>query len=97
MTVTDPSSNIEYAVSYTTSATGLAARLRTLQYNGPLLVAKEHMAAVLLPEALDFVTHAPRVAIAYSTMVSLGMPGLLLETELYRKGTHFAVKNARWA
>ena len=48
MTVTDPSSNAEYAVSYVSNATGLAARLRTLQYNGPLLVAKDHMAAVLL-------------------------------------------------
>ena len=62
----------------TRSAVTASAVLRTLGDEGNLLVAQDHLLAVLMPDALDNTTYAPDIAIPINGCLALALNSTVL-------------------
>ena len=92
-----PVTHALYAVGYIGNPTSDSARMKTLAGAGPLLLAQEHMLVVMLPEAFDRTSQAPKVVVNLTDLHSLLFGGLLFDGDLVDKGAHLAVRAARLA
>ena len=72
------------------------AKSKALANGGPLILAKEHVLAVMLPDAVDFDTHAPNGVIDLTDLQSAAIGGMLLELGAVHLGMHWSVELSRW-
>ena len=87
----------KYAVKYVGGVTAAAAAAKTMDNAGPLLLAQEHVMAVLLPNVMERDDHAPNVTTYQTDLYGLFGAGLLFHADLAQGGTHFFVGAPRWA
>ena len=87
----------KYAFQYVGSPRSEAAQLRSLDFDGPLEVAQDHMLAVLLPDALEDAATAGTKTITTHFMRGGLMEGYLLDADVRKGGMHFSIKLSRSA
>ena len=90
-------SDTRYAVKFVGDPAGDAARSKSLAGLGPLLIAKDHIMARILPDAFDRESYAPDVVIHSTDVACAFFTNAAFATELADSGVHFAVKPGRWA
>ena len=95
--MSDPTTNARYAIDYEGNPRSDAARLKTLKDDGPLVLAKEQMVNLLMPEAFDAASAANSVAASQRVMHDLILPGVKYDADMLKKGIHFAVGGPRLA
>ena len=96
LTTTTPTAT-RYEMTLVGKPTTSNAKAKALAAGGPLLVAPDHVLAVMLPDALDRTTHAPQVVVRTTEMHGACIGGLLFEHAAAARGAHMAVEAARWA
>ena len=87
----------KYAIKHVGNPTTDAARLKSLDFDGPLVVASDHMLAVLLPEALESAASAGDKTITTHMMQAGLMEGYILDARTRKGGMHFSCKVDRCA
>ena len=97
MVATTPQNNPRYAYKYIGDPADDAARVKTLTKAGPLVLAGEHMAAKLMPEAFPPNGTGGDVKTSMVDMDSIVLPGTALDQELAEAGIHWALGKDRWA
>ena len=88
--------NAKYDFKYVGNPTTAPAMAKTLVNNGPLLVAKDHLLAAMLPEALDRTKHAPHAIINMIDVQSALIGGMIFDASIFESGVHFSVETARF-
>jgi hypothetical protein len=90
-------SNPKFEIKYVGNPRSQDEKLASLASPGTLLVAKEHVLAKLLPDALDVESHSPAVGITIGDLHTMMLPGALLDGEAAKNGVHLAVEADRFA
>ena len=83
-------------MSFVGNPTSNAAKAKALAKGGPLLIATDHVLAVMLPEALDRAAHAPHATIDMVDVQSALISGMIFDVGILESGVHFSVETARW-
>ena len=95
--MTDPTTVEEFAFGYKGSPGSDNAKLKSLENEGPLVIAKDHVLAIMLKGALDTVSEAPKVVIDLTSMHAATLAHFIYEDEIWKGGMHMAVKSARYS
>jgi hypothetical protein len=95
--VAPANSNPKYEVKFVGNQRTHDDKMKSLASSGTLLVAKEQVLAMLLPDALDRESHAPAVGINIGDLHAMLIPGALLDDEAAKGGVHLAVDTGRFA
>ena len=85
-----------YAVGHTASTNGKAAVLKSLKSAGPLSLAVDHMAVVLMPDAFEDDSRLGKET-SCAVLNGLCIAGLSFHPDVGKGGMHFAVSMERWA
>ena len=85
-----------YAVGHTASTNGKAAILKSLESAGPLSLAVDHMAVLLMPDAFEDDARRGK-ATTCAVLNGLCVAGLSFHPDVGKGGMHFAVSMERWA
>ena len=72
-----------------------AARLKTLAHGGPLVVALDHRLTAMLPDAFHDATGGGKT-VYMADLEQMVLDGMLIDSELAKKGVHFVVLPARY-
>ena len=94
---TAPSITTRYDMQLVGKPSTTSATAKAFAAGGPLMVAQDHVLAVMLPDALDRTSHAPHIIINTTDMHGACVGGLLFDPTAAALGVHLAVKPARWA
>ena len=90
--VTEP----EYAIRQPGNPRSAAARLKALSHAGPLLLAKEHVLTVIIPDAFHHASATERETTLH-LMHDLIVPYVIFPDDAAKNAIHLAVKLARLA
>ena len=97
MVASAPPIGSKYAFSYVGGHTTDAARVKSLTGAGPLTIARDHVLALLLPDAWEVDATTGRVDISQNDVHEFIIPGAMFDPNVGRGGVHFAVRVARVA
>ena len=89
--------NALYAFDYVGAPAGDVAICRTLTYAGPLVIAKDHMLAVMAPDAFANAAVANKVIVQHTTLSNCCYGGFIFDDQLLLQGMHMSVRLDRWA
>ena len=90
--------NPRYDFNYECAATASKATIfKTLVYEGPLKLAKEHMVATLMPDALDDGASAGEKKASQTLLHVLALPAMVMVNEVSTGGMHFKLTKGRLA
>ena len=86
-----------YAFDYVGAPAGDVAICRTLTFAGPLVIAKDHMLAVMAPDAFANAAVANKVIVQHTTLSNCCYGGFIFDDQLLVQGMHLSVRLDRWA
>ena len=72
-----------------------AARLKALAHGGPLVVALDHRLTAMMPDAFGDAPGGGKT-VHMADLDQMVLDGMLIDTELAKKGVHFVVLPARY-
>ena len=86
----------KYAFNITGGPTTVAAKCKALAFAGPLIIAKEHVLAVKMPEAFgELPGHPDTLTTTMRDVVGMVIGGMGFARDVLDLGMHFAVEPAR--
>ena len=86
-----------YAIKLTGNPTTIVAKRAALEGEATMLIAADHMLALLLPDTFDRVSYQPLIGVPLSMLEYLLYTGLILDGPVSNSGVHFALEPARLA
>ena len=86
-----------YAIKLTGNPATIVAKRAALEGEATMLIAADHMLALLLPDAFDRVSYQPLIGVPLSMLEHLLYTGLILDGPVSNSGVHFALEPARLA